>query len=237
MTDSLPSHDGVPDRASSPTTASVVLEAVIVPALLLTAALLGSLRLGDGGALRFVGPTVFSLVLATGLALVLLRARVLVPERLVAPGRTAIANANGAVVLAATVFAAAQIFTLLMPESGLMAILFGVFYVALLATIGAARPDAPRLVQSLLVVFGTALVLRFVVLNGLAAPAGGGLARRLFAAALEGLTLGALGLEHHAPATGYAAFLALVAFFAGLLLVPGGSSPWALLGAEGERGR
>ena len=213
---------------------SAAREAVTLPLLLLTAALLGSVRVADGGMLRFVGPTVFSLALAVGLGLVLLRAGLLVPARLVAPERAALANANGAVVLAALVFAAAQIFTLLMPESGLMAVLFGVFYVALLATIGAARPDAPRLVQSLLVVFGTALVLRFVVLNGLAAPRGGGLVRRVFTTAVEGLTLGALGLEHHAPATGYAAFLALVGFFAGLLLLPNDRSAWRLLGAGKE---
>jgi hypothetical protein len=71
-------------------------------------------------------------------------------------------------------------------------------------------------------------VLRFVVLNGLAAP-GGSLAHRLFTTALDGLTLGGLGLEYHAPATGYAAFVALGLFFVGVLLLPHDGGAWDLL--------
>jgi hypothetical protein len=203
-----------------------VREAVVLPGLLLTASLVASVRVGEDGALRFVGPTLFALVLAVGLAAVLARAGVVTPIRLIGPARGSLPNANGAVVLVALVFAAAQLFTALMPESGLMAALFGVFYVALLGSLAAARPQGARLVRSLGVVFGAALLLRFVVLDGLTAP-GGGLARRLFATALDGLTLGALGLEHHGPATGYAVFVALVLFFVALLLLPGDERSWA----------
>ena len=84
-------------------------------------------------------------------------------------------------------------------------------------------------------------MLRFVVLNGLAAP-GGSLAHRLFTTALDGLTLGGIGLEYHAPATGYAAFVALGLFFVGLLLLPHDGGAWDLLpsahrGAEITSGR
>ena len=153
------------------------------------------------------------------LAGLLLRAGVLAPERLVSSRRPPLANANGVSVLVTLLFASAQVFTLLTPEGGLMAILFSAFYLTLLWTTAAARPAAHHLLRSLAVVFGSALVLRFVVLNAIAAPAGS-LAHKLFAAALEGLTLGGLGLEYHAPATGYAAFIALGLFFVGLLLLP-----------------
>jgi hypothetical protein len=96
----------------------------------------------------------------------------------------------------------------------------------MLWTMSAAQPAGARLVRSLLGVFGWALVLRFVILNGLAAS-DGSLARRLFAAALEGLTLGALGLTYYAPATGYIAFVMLALFFVALLLLPGGGSTWS----------
>ena len=172
-----------------------------------------------GGAVRFVGPTLLALVLAVMLGGLLLRAGVLAPERLVSSRRTALANANGVTVLLALLFASAQVFTMLTPEAGLMAILFSAFYLVLLWTTAAARPAARHLLRSLAVVFGSALVLRFVVLNGMAAP-GGSVAHRLFTTALEGLTLGGLGLEYHAPATGYAAFVALGLFFVGLLLLP-----------------
>ena len=90
-----------------------------------------------------------------------------------------------------------------------------------------AQPRARHLLRSLAVVFGSALVLRFVLLNGMAAP-GGSFTHRLFTAALEGLTLGALGLEYHAPVTGYAAFVALGLFFVGLLLLPHDGGAWEL---------
>jgi hypothetical protein len=109
-----------------------------------------------------------------------------------------------------------------------MEILFSAFYLVLLWTTAAARPLARHLLRSLTVVFGSALVLRFVVLNGLAAP-GGSLAHRLFTTALDGLTLGGLGLEYHAPATGYAAFVALGLFFVGVLLLPHDGGAWDLL--------
>ena len=82
--------------------------------------------------------------------------------------------------------------------------------------------------------FGAGLLLRFTLLNGLAAP-DGSLARRVFASALEGLTPGGLGLEHHAPATGYAAFVALLLYVGGLVLLPGDYTGWEVLGATDRR--
>jgi hypothetical protein len=119
---------------------------------------------------------------------------------------------------------------MLTPEGGLLELLFNGFFLAMLWMTGAARPSGPRLVRSLFVLFGWALVVRFVMLNGLAAP-DGSLARRMFAAALEGLTLGALGLTYHAPATGYLAFLMLALFFVALLLLPSRAWEWSLVGA------
>jgi hypothetical protein len=203
-------------------------EAFTLPLLFLSVSLLSAVRVGEGAALRFVGPTLLSLVLAVMLVGLLLRAGVLVPERLVSSRRSALANANGTTVLLALLFAAAQVFTMLTPEAGLMEVLFSAFYLVLLWATAAARPLARHLLRSLAVMFGSALVLRFVVLNGLAAP-GGSLAHRLFTTAVDGLTLGGLGLEYHAPATGYAAFVALGLFFVGLLLLPHDLGAWDLL--------
>ena len=214
---------------SSDRTAPAAREAFALPMLLLGAGLSAAVRVDAMGALRFVGPTLLSLVLGVMLIGLLFRAGVLAPERLMSGGRSGLANANGAVVLVALLFAAAQIFTVLTPEAGLMGILFGAFYLALLWTTAAARPTGARLIRSLAVVFGTALVLRFVVLNGLSAPEPS-LARRVFTGALEGLTLGGLGLEYHAPGTGYAAFGALALFFTAVLLLPHDAAAWRLAG-------
>jgi hypothetical protein len=212
--------------------ARAVREAIALPLMFLGVALLSALRVGDGGTIRFVGPTLLALVLGVMLGGLLLRAGVLAPERLVSSRRSALANANGVTVLLALLFASAQVFTMLTPEGGLMGVLFSAFYLVLLWTTAAARPAARHLLRSLAVVFGSALVLRFVVLNGMAAP-GGSFAHRLFATALEGLTLGGLGLEYHAPATGYAAFVALGLFFVALLLLPHDVRAWPLVRSAG----
>jgi hypothetical protein len=203
-------------------------DALALPWLFLTVALLGSIRVGPDGYVTFAGPTLFSLVLAVTLAGLLLRAGLLSPAVLVGPHRSALANLNGLSVLIALLFASAQVFTMLTPDGGLLELLFDAFFIAMLWTTAAARPDAPRLVRSLFVVFGWALVLRFVILNGLAAP-DGSLARRLFAIALEGLTLGALGLTYHQPATGYVAFVMLALFLVALLLMPSSAWTWSLI--------
>lgn len=212
-----------------------VRDAFTLPLVFLAVSLLSAIRVGPGGTIRFVGPTLLSLVLAVMLAGLLLRAGVLAPERLVSSGRPALANANGIVVLLALLFASAQVFTILTPEAGLMSVLFSAFYLVLLWTTAAARPAARHLLRSLAVVFGSALVLRFVVLNGISAP-GGSMAHRVFTTALEGITLGGLGLEYHAPATGYAAFVALGLFFVGLLLLPHDSRAWPRMGPPGWGG-
>ena len=149
-------------------------EAITLPLLFLCVSLLSAIRVDEGGAVRFVGPTLLALVLAVMLGGLLLRAGVLAPERLVSSRRPALANANGVTVLLALLFASAQVFTVLTPEAGLMAILFSAFYFVLLWTTAAAQPRA----------------------------------------------------RHHAPVTGYAAFVALGLFFVGLLLLPHDGGAW-----------
>jgi hypothetical protein len=206
-------------------------EAITLPLLFVAVSHLAAVRVGGDGGIRFVGPTLLSLVLGVMLAGLLLRSGVLAPHLLVASDRPALANTNGITVLLALLFASAQVFTVVTPETGLMAVLFSAFYLALLWTAAAARPAARHLLRSLMVVFGSALVLRFVVLNGLAAP-GGSLAHRLFTGALEGVTLGGLGLEYHGEATGYAAFAALALFFVGLMLLPHEPGAWEAVGGD-----
>jgi hypothetical protein len=209
-------------------------EAITLPLLFVAVSHLAAVRVGGDGGIRFVGPTLLSLVLGVMLAGLLLRSGVLAPHLLVASDRPALANTNGITVLLALLFASAQVFTVVTPETGLMAVLFSAFYLALLWTAAAARPAARHLLRSLMVVFGSALVLRFVVLNGLAAP-GGSLAHRLFTGALEGVTLGGLGLEYHGEATGYAAFAALALFFVGLMLLPHEPGAWEAVGGDSWR--
>lgn len=195
-------------------------EAVTLPLLLLTVAALGGVRIAQGGALALAPPSLMSLVLACLLAGALVRSGALAPARLVDDRRTTIENATGAVVLAALLAASAQIFTLLTPATGLLALIFTMFFGLLLWNTLAAEPDRRQLLRSLLVVFGGAFVLKFVVLAALYDPQAG-LLRRVLLALLDGVALGSLGFVPDGAATGYLAFLTLGLFFVALVLLPG----------------
>ena len=195
-------------------------EALTLPLLLLTVAALGGVRVTEAGALALVPPTLVALVLATVLLGALVRSGALTPASLVREQRTALENTSGAVVLAALLAAAAQVFTMLTPATGLLAFVFTAFFGLLLWNTLAVEPDRRQLLRSLMVVFGGAFLLKFVVLSALYDPAGG-LLKRVVLTLLDGVSLGALGFVPDGAATGYLAFLTLGLFFVALVMLPG----------------
>ncbi len=192
-------------------------EALVLPAAFLTVLLLGSVRMSQ--ATMLVPPSAFALVLGLLVMRVVVQSGTLAPERLLAASRSALANLNGAVVLAALWLASAQVVALLIPESGLPRIVFAVFLLILLLNTAAAAPDRLRLLRSLAVTFGALFLLKFVVLRELSAPGTSGL-KRVLQTLLEGITLGALLQPASHPATGYLALLSLVLFLVALFLLP-----------------
>jgi hypothetical protein len=72
-------------------------EAVVLPAIFLTVALLAGVQLGPRVAL--VPPSLFALVLGTLLLAALVRSGALAPDRLLHGSRSVLANANGMVAL------------------------------------------------------------------------------------------------------------------------------------------
>ena len=195
-------------------------EAFALPLVFLTVALAGGFRAAPGGAIQFLPPSLISLVLALLLLGVMVRGGVLIPERLLNESRGALENISGGVVLATLFAASAQVLNSLTPESGLLHLAFNVFFAALFSNTLAAGPDRSRLLRSLLVVFGWALVLKYVLLEALYDP-GGGLTRRLATYLLEGASLGTLEHRPVGPVTGYVAFSTLVLYLIGLVLLPG----------------
>jgi hypothetical protein len=169
--------------------------------------------------MRFLAPQLVSLMLAVFLRGTMVRGALLRPELLMGGARSGIESVSGAVVLVSLFAASAQVLNTLTPESGLLHLLFNLFFAGLFWTTLAAAPDRPRLLRSLLVVFGWALLAKYVVLAALYEPQGG-LARRLVRALLEGVSLGALEHEPLAPATGYAAFFTVLLYVTGLVLLP-----------------
>ena len=198
-------------------------EALALPCLFLTVALLGGLRLGAD--VRLVPPPLITLVLAVLLVGSLIRSGVVVPERLLSHRRTGLENACGGAVLLALAAASAQVFNLLTPDTGLLHVLIGVFFlVQLLTTLTAVR-DRMAMLRSLAVLLGCAFFLRFIALESLYAP-GRGVLKRVMTALMEGITLGALDYAPNGAATGYVAFLALSLYLVGLVLLPaGGRAP------------
>ena len=192
-------------------------EAFVLPLLFLTVALLGGLRVAAGVVL--LPPPLVALVLACMLVGVLVKSGALAPDDLVHAGRPAIANANGAMILIALFAAAAQAFNVAIPESGLPRLLFSVFLFVLLLNTLAASPDRVRVLRSMLVIFASAFILKFIVLAALSDPAGGRI-KRVLLVLLEGLTLGTLSQDVYRPATGYLAFATLALFVVGLALLP-----------------
>jgi hypothetical protein len=192
-------------------------EAIVLPFLFLTVALVGGLRPGTPVAL--MPPSLFALVLAVLFGGVLVQSGALDPLRLMNSSRSALANGNGLLVLAVLFLASAQVFSLLTPESGLPRLIASLYFLVLMFHTMAADPDRVRLLRSLGVTFGVAFILKFVVLDALADPAGSrlGCAMQML---LDGVTLGALTQEVQSPAAGYLAFATLGAFLVSVWMLP-----------------
>ena len=203
---------------------TAVREAIALPLTFLTVALLGGLHISDRVAL--LPPPLFALVLSVLLLALLVRCGALAPDRLMHPSRSMLANLNGLVVVLAVFLATAQAFNAATPDTGAPRVLFNVAFLLLLANTMAASPDRVRVLRSLLVVFGSAFVVKFVVLPALSNPAQGAFTRAI-QMLFEGLTLGAVTQDVLHPVSGYIAFFTLMLYLFGLVLLP----------ARGERQR
>ena len=201
-------------------------EAVYLPMLFLTVALLGGLRVDER--VTFVAPPLFALVLGMMLFGVLVRGQVLAPERLMSASREPLENLNGLVVILSAFFAAAQIFNLVTPETGLPFLLFNVFLFVLLVNTLAAFPDRVSVLRSMAVITGAAFILKFIVLGAISDP-GDGVVKRVLYVLLEGVTLGTLSQPVLHPSAGYIAFATLSLFLVGLAMLPARTRSVALI--------
>jgi hypothetical protein len=205
------------DRAAR---ARVVRESITLPLIFLTVAFGGGLRVSAiSHQLVFLPPSLMALVLALLLLGALVRTGTLVPELLLRPDRAALPNASGLLVVLTLFVAAAQVFNTTTPEAGFLQFIVNVFFLLLLWNTVAAQPDRRRMIASLIVIFGGAFVVKYVVLSALYDPAGG-LTKRVLMTMLEGVTLGGLTYVSPAPVTGYVAFFTVLLFLIGVTLLP-----------------
>ena len=207
-------------------------EAVLVPALFLSVALLGGFRAAES--VRLLPPSLTALVLALLLLGTLVRGGVVLPQALLHGTRTGLENACGAVVLLTLFAASAQAINLVLPERGLLHGAFAILLFVQLMTIGAAGAGRPGVLRSLVVLLGSLFVLRYILVEALYAP-DGGLLHRVLTTMLAGVTLGGIAYEPTAAVTGYVAFVALTLYLVGILLLPHRLPVTALVRADTER--
>lgn len=203
---------------------------LLLPTIFLTVALLGGVRVGAGtNALIFSPPPLITLILATMMFVLFARGGAINLGRWLSADNTVPANLSHALTLGALFFASSQAFNSVLPESGLLRWVFSFFFLWTLWQDLFTPFDAKRLLRSLAVLFGTAFALKHLLLTSLFAPEAGWL-RRLVGFAVEGITLGALAGEPHAPATGYLSFFTLALYVLGLFMLP--PSPDSGVGRE-----
>ena len=193
-----------------------LLHFIVVPTLLLTVALLGGLRI-DAATKQFIfiAPPLVTLVMAILLGLLFVRAGAIDLRSWLAIDQPALTNLAHLLTLIALVFASAQAFNSVLPESGLLHWMFSFFFLWTLWTNQFSSFDAGRLLRSIIVLFGTAFVLKHVLAVALYAPEGG-LLRRLVSTLLQGI---AIDVPAFAPVTGYISFFALALYVVALLLL------------------
>jgi hypothetical protein len=197
-----------------------LLRHVLLPTVFLTVALLGGLRVAAGtGALVFVAPPLVTLVLAVMLLVLFARGGALKVGRWLSADNGTAENVSHALTLGALFFASAQAFNSVLPEAGLPRLVLSCFFLWTLWQNQFSNFDQRRLLRSLAALFGTAFLVKHLLLASLSAPAGGWLGR-LAAAALEGVTLGTLSGPPYAAPTGYVSFFALALYVCGLALTP-----------------
>jgi hypothetical protein len=211
---------------------SALREAIVLPAIFLTVALLGGLE--PGAARPWTSASPFSLVLAFLLTGLLARTGALSAERLLNAHRPPLANANGLVVLLTLFAATAQVLHMLTPRSGLPGLIVGLVLFLLLVNTYVVVPDRRRTLRSVAVVLGSAFVLKFVVLAALSA-ADGGRTKRVLVALFDLATLGTISQEPIAPSAGYLAFVVCVLYLAGIAALPArhDATPAGMIRANG----
>ena len=191
----------------------------VLPFVFLTVALLGGLRVNaDDHAFVFFPPPLITLVLAVLLMLLFVRGGLIELRSWITRDNPPFVNVSHLWVLLTLAFASAQAFNSVLPERGLLHWLFSFFFLWTLWNNQFSAFNPRRLLRSLAVLFGTAFVLKHMLLASLYAPDGGWL-KRVAASLAQGVTLGAFDAPVFAPATGYISFFTLALYIAGLMLL------------------
>ena len=212
-------EDERPNTKSNRSRNRALLNHVALPMLFLTVVLLGGLRVGtESRTFIFVAPPLVTLLLAVLLVLLLVRGRLIRFHQWIASDLPPLTNVVHIWLLITLFFASAQAFNSVLPERGLLHWLFSFFFLWTLWNNQFSSFDPRRLLRSLAILFGTAFVLKHMLLASLYSPEGGWL-KRVAGTLLQGVSLGTIEAPNFAPATGYISFFTLALYVAGLILL------------------
>ncbi len=196
-----------------------LVEYVVLPMLFLTVTLLGGLRVdAENRTFIFVAPPLVTLLLGVLLMLLLVRGRLIKLHQWVGNDLPPLTNVVHIWMLITLFFASAQAFNSVLPERGLLHWLFSFFFLWTLWNNQFSSFDPRRLLRSLAILFGTAFVLKHMLLASLYSSEGGWL-KSLAGTLLQGVSLGTLDAPNFAPATGYISFVTLALYVGGLILL------------------
>ena len=199
-----------------------LLHFIVLPTILLTAGLLGGLRIdGQTRQFVFIAPPLVTLVLAILSGALFVRAGAIDLRRWLAIEQPMLTNVSHLLTLISLFFASAQAFNSVLPESGLLHWMFSFFFLWTLWTNQFSNFDPRRLLKSLIVLFGTAFVLKHLLMSALYAPEGGWL-RTIASTLLQGISI---DVPRFAPITGYISFFALALYVGALLLIAPAAQP------------
>ena len=199
---------------------ALYLRYLVLPAIFLTVALLGGLRIANDGAFVFFRPALICLIFGTILLVLFARSGVLRLDGWFSESFTPLKNAANGFVIATLFSAAVQAFNSLLPEQGLTFWIVAFCFFWTLWNNLFADFDVRKLFRSLGGLFGLAFVTKYLILANLTAPAG----RTWFEALTENPGQEAitrlLDLPRYSGTTGYIQFFAVGLFLLGLYLFP-----------------
>jgi hypothetical protein len=192
---------------------------VVLPFLFLTVALLGGLRIGaENRTFIFIAPPLITLLLATLSMLLFVRGGLLRFHQWVGSDLPPLTNVAHIWMFITIFFGSAQAFNSVLPERGLFHWLFSFFFLWTLWNNQFSSFDTRRLLRSLTILFGTAFILKYVLLASLYSPDGGWL-NRVAGTLLQGVTLSGVDTSTFATVTGYIAFFTLALYVVGLIVL------------------
>jgi small basic protein len=191
---------------------------IVLPVIFLLVTLLGGLRLSlDKDAFIFLSPSLFSLILAVMLVVILIKGKLIEIGEWFSAGNPVLKNFSNVLILLTLFSASVQVINSVLPETGLAFALTAFFLLWTFWTNPFAEFQSDRLLRSLAAVFGFAFIFKYVFLASLVVT-GESWAKKLMESALQGVSMGLLEIPKFSGLTGYVAFFTLVLYGVGLLL-------------------